>query len=207
MSPRSYYKRESGHNYPTFKYSEGTEWTFDIEIILEKIRINSVILAREHKRQYFHLKHILQYFRLPVIILSGVNSIISVGLQAYVSQSIISVSNCLLSLSCSIIGSIELYLGIQKQMENELISNKDYYLLSIEIYKILSLSPQNRPIKAKEFLEEKYTKYVNLIDKSNLLVKRLEDKLSPIPESLKTTFLPHDVEIQTQQDGDELVSV
>jgi len=90
-----------------------------------------------------------------------------------------------LSLLCSIIGSVELYMAIQKQMENELLSNKDYYLLSIEIFKILSLSPEHRPPRAKEFLEKKYTEYVNLIEKSNVLAKRIEDKLSPLPNNIK----------------------
>ena len=96
-----------------------SDWTQDIEIVLEQIRINSVLLSKEHKKRYFYLLQTLKYFRLPVILLSGVNSIISVGLQPYVNQGAISMMTCLLALLCSIVGSVELYLTIQKSMENE----------------------------------------------------------------------------------------
>ena len=158
-----------------------SDWTQDIENVLEQIRINSVLLNKEHKKRYFYLTEILRYFRLPVIILSGINSIISVGLQPYIQQGNISVMTCLLALSCSIIGSIELYLTIQKSMENELLSSKDYYILSIDIYKTLALSKDHRPMPAKEYLDEKYNEYVKLFENSNLLAKKITDKLNPLP--------------------------
>jgi hypothetical protein len=88
-----------------------------------------------------------------------------------------------LALVCSIVGSIELYLTIQKSMENELMASRDYYLLSIDIFKTLSLGREHRPIPAKEYLDEKYNEYVKLFENSNLLDKKLVDKLSPIQEN------------------------
>ena len=159
------------------------DWSNDIECVLESIRQNCVFLTTEHKKRYFSLNQTLKYFRLPVIILSGINSIISVGLQPYLQQGLISVSTCLLALICSVVGSIELYLTIQKSMENELLASRDYYVLSIDIYKTLSLIREHRPIPAKEYLEEKYNEYVKLFENSNLLNNKLIDKLSPIPEN------------------------
>jgi len=161
------------------------DWTTDIEFVLENIRVNCVVLAKEHKRQYFIFKDILQYFRLPLIIISGINSIVSVGLQPYVTQSIISMITCLLALICSIIGSIELYLAIQKSMENELTSQRDYYLMSVDIYKTLSLSREHRPVPAKDYLEKQYNSYCKLIENSNAIMKRLDDRLAPLPNSIK----------------------
>jgi hypothetical protein len=161
-----------------------SDWTTDIENVLEHIRINAVLLSKEHKKRYFYLTELLRYFRLPVIILSGINSIVSVGLQPYLQQGTISVMTCLLALICSIIGSIELYLTIQKSMENELLSSKDYYILSIDIFKTLALNKDHRPIPAKEYLDKKYEEYVKLFENSNLLSKRLADKLNPLPVDL-----------------------
>ena len=160
------------------------DWTTDIEGVLENIRINSVLLQKEHKKRYFVLKERLLYYRLPVIILSGINSIIAVGMQPYMEQPVISMTTCAISLICSIIGSIELYLAIQKGMELELSTSKEYYLLSIDIFKTLSLCKEHRPIPAKEYLEKKYEEYRKLMENSNLLTKKLEDKLSPLPEEL-----------------------
>ena len=163
------------------------DWTEDIERVLEKIRRNCVVLSNEHKTQYFHLKYILQFFRLPVIIISGINSVISVGMTGYMEQSAISITTCILALTCSIIGSIELYLAIQKGMENEFASQQSYYLLGVDIFKNLSLAREHRPIPAKEYLDKCYNEYVKLTENSNAVIKNLEDKLSPLPISIKPT--------------------
>jgi hypothetical protein len=160
------------------------DWTADIECVLENIRQNCVVLSNEHKTQYFYLKYILQFFRLPVIIISGVNSIVSVGFQPYLNQGAISITTCILALTCSIIGSIELYLAIQKGMEVSLVSQQSYYLLGVDIYKNLSLSQEHRPIPAKEYLERCYNEYVKLTESSNAIIKNLEDKLAPLPVPL-----------------------
>jgi hypothetical protein len=161
------------------------DWSEDIEIVLDNIRQNCVLLSKEHKFRYFTLKENLQYYRLPVIVLSGLNSIISVGLSEYVNQKVVSVITCLLALLCSVIGSIELYLAIQKGMESEMISQREYYLLSIDIFKTLNLSKQHRPVPAKEYLERMYSEYCRLIESSNAVAKALDDKLCPINPSLE----------------------
>jgi hypothetical protein len=159
------------------------QWTIDIESILEKIRTNSIQLSKAHKSRYFYLKHILLYFRMPIIVISGFSSIISVGFQAYIPQPQISIITCLLSLLCSIIGSIELYLAIQTQMESELISSKDFYLLSIDIFKMLALDPINRPIEGPNYLADKYKDYCEFFKKSNTISKRMNDTLLEIDKN------------------------
>lgn len=177
-------------------------WTPDIETVLDKIRINSVILSNAHKNKYFHLKQILRYFRLPVIIISGINSIVSVGLQPYVDQGIISIMTCLLALICSIIGSIELYLAIQKSMENELVVSKDYYILSVDIYKTLTLTKDHRPIPAKDYLDKKYNDYIKLFENSNLLVNTLSDKLNPLPQNMEIKMIKNISESDIKKEED-----
>lgn len=158
----------------------------DIELILENIRYNCVVMSEQHKKRFLALKGVLRYFRIPIIILSGVNSVISVGLQPYLEQGAISIITCLVSLLCGIIGSIELYLSIQTQMENELITSKEYYLLSIDIYKCLSLKISNRSIDLKAFMEEKFASYQKLIEKSNIIVCDITDRLTALPGTLFT---------------------
>jgi hypothetical protein len=184
-----------------------SDWTSDIESVLENIRVNSIMLSIEHKKKYFYLNEILRYFRLPVIIISGVNSIVSVGMQPYLSQNIISMITCLLALLCSIIGSIELYLTIQKSMENELLASKDYYILSIDIYKCLNLNKEHRPIPAKEYLDKKYNDYVKLFENSNLIAKKISDKLNPLPieiQSIISTNNLNSISNNTNKSDEEL---
>ena len=159
-------------------------WSDDIENVLENIRINCVLLSENHKKRYYLFKSYLKYFRIPLICLSAMNSIFAVGLQPYMIQSTISIINCLISLICGIITSIELYLAVQKQMENEFISSKNYYLLGIDIFKTLSLNREHRTIGGLVYLEEKYNEYCKLIESTNLTTKRIKDKLSPVEEKM-----------------------
>lgn len=156
---------------------EEESWTEDIEMIINNIRSNCVILSEYHKDEYIRLKSFLKYFRIPTIILAGFNSVISVGLQPYCDQKFISVINCILSLICGIITSMELYLSIQSSLENELITSKEYHILGLDIYKILTLHKDNRNIKGSIFLESVFNTYEKLIEKSSVLNKKINDKL------------------------------
>lgn len=156
------------------------DWNVKIELVLDSIRINSLYLSTKHKARYFSLSNSIKYYRLPIIILSGINSIVSVGLQQYVTQSTLSLTTSLISLLCSVIGSIELYLKKNARMEADLISYTQFYLLSIEIYKTLNLNKENRPIPAKEYLQKIFSEYTKLIESSNPLETEITDKLLPI---------------------------
>jgi hypothetical protein len=134
---------------------------------------------------------------LPVIILNGANSIIAVGLQPYATQGAISLSTSLIALTCGIIGSIELYFGIQKRLENDMISQRDYYLLSVDIFKTLSLNRENRPVPAKDFLEKSYNTYTKLIESSSTLSRVKGDKLIPIDFNIN--------DINENNDSNEIV--
>jgi len=141
------------------------------------------------------------WYRLPVIILNGANSIISVGLQPYADQGTISLTTSLIALTCGIIGSIELFLGVQKKLENDSISQRDYYLLSIDIHKTLALKPKNRPIPAKDYLEKSYNTYTKLIESSETLLKKIDDKLIPIDISVKDIDDEDEILVTTPNDS------
>jgi general stress protein CsbA len=152
----------------------------DIEIVLDKIRENCIILSDAHKQNYVTLKSTIKYYRVPAIIFSAMNVFASVGLQPYMQQGYISLITCGISLTTGIIVSIELFNDVQNIMEMELSSSKDFYILSIDIFRLLSLSRENRGVEMKKFLDEKYQLYCELFEKSTLLDKNMLDKLVPI---------------------------
>jgi len=165
------------------------DWDANIEKVLDNIRINSLYLSTKHKSRYFSLSNSIKWYRLPVIIMSGANSIVSVGLQEYIAQSILSLTVSLISLLCSIIGSIELYLKKNARMEADLISYTQYYLLSVEIYKTLTLLRTNRPIPAREYLQKIFNEYTKLIESSNPLENAITDKLLPVDMNKSNNIL------------------
>ena len=161
------------------------DWSDDIEDVLESIRSNAAIMSKHHKKNYLYYKGQLKYYRIPVIIISGFNSVIAVGLQPYMDQGLISASNCLLALICGIIGSIELFLGLQTSMESELIASRNFYLLAIDIYKTITLDRGRRMSSGKDYLEEKYSEYTKLFGNAQLLRCKMTDSLATTPLSNK----------------------
>ena len=157
-------------------------WTAEVEEILEKLRINCVNLSEYHRKRYYHFKGYGKYFRLPLIILASINSTASVGLQPLLEQPVISGITCLIGMMMGILSAYELYLGIQANMELELKQSKDFYTLSIDLFKTLSLRRENRGEEGKDYLNKKYSQYVKLVEASNLLKRKLSvDTLTTIP--------------------------
>lgn len=161
---------------------ENWENSTDIENILDKIRINSINLNKSHMTNYFYYKKLGKWFQIPTIILSSFNSVFSVGFT-YTSQENISSVSALISLIVSIINSIQLYLKIIENMEEEQEISKKYYTLSSDIYKILKLNKEHREGNSKEILNEYYNQYIELLNKSNLLNNNsYSDKLLILPK-------------------------
>jgi hypothetical protein len=179
--------------------SPESNWSQDIETILESIRKNSVVMSNKHRSQFFLLNSYLKYFRLPTIILSGINSVASVGLVSYVKQEHVSLITCLISLTTGIITSIELYLGLEKNANNELEKSRDFYILAVDIYKTLQLRRENRNIDGSTYLEQCLSTYNKLFENSNVLSKFITDKLTNIDVDL--------FEIQEDNNNDKLLNV
>ena len=157
------------------------KWTVDIDLILDSIRHNSILLSEYHRTQYFLLQKKLKYFRIPVIVVSSFSAFFNFGLQPYLDQNSVATICSMMSLFAGLLGSLELYLQIQKKMENELMNSKDYYLNAIDIYKVIRLERKNRNGDGKTYLEERYNIYRKLIEGSSLLIENseLSDFLTP----------------------------
>ena len=172
------------NNRDNLSSTSSLDWSSDVDIILERIRCNSIILSDYHKQNYFYLHSRLKYFRIPVIIISAFASVFNIGLQPFIDQGWISIICCLMSLITGLIGSIELFLQIQKRMESDLTYSRDYYLLAIDIYKVLSLDPDNRNGEGGTFLDDKFNIYRKMVENSNILDKKIMDQLTPIDTRL-----------------------
>jgi len=150
--------------------------------ILDKIRINSIVLSNEHKRKYFCLAKKIKWFRIPVIVLSALGSLFGFGLSPFLQQSVISEICSVLSLIVGLIGSLELFLGLNTKMENELLHSKELYLFAIEIQKTLLLDVEHRHCDGMIYLEDRFMMYSKFIQDSYLLECRIIDTLTPLPK-------------------------
>ena len=171
-------------------YNWISTWTDSMDNILNKIRINIIHMSDLHNKRYHTYKFYFMLFRMPLILLSAINSFSAVALQRFTSQENISLINALISLFCGVLTSVELLINIQKKMEIELASEKDYYKLSIEIFKVISLNKDKRMMDGKTFLDQKCNDYIKLVESSDS-IKFSEyiflDELAPTPENINDT--------------------
>jgi len=156
---------------------DSTSWTKDIEDTLERLRIVCLVRSKYHKNNYYKMLNLLKYFRIPIIILSGLNSVFNIALTSFMTQIEISLLCCFISLFTGLIGSIELFLQIQTNMENDLLNSKEYYLIAIDICKTLQLDRKNRNHNARAYLDDKFSIYSKLVESSVILDKNINNEI------------------------------
>ena len=87
-------------------------------------------------------------------------------------------------------------------MELELTTSKDFYTLSTNIYKTISLNTENRGVDGIAFLNTCFQEYSELVQKSSMLRKKINDKMVPhkigllesiynLPSHLTGDMIPH----------------
>jgi hypothetical protein len=173
-------KREEASLEAPSETSTVDHWSDDVENVLHDIRSNCDIMSKHHKDAYLNLQSSLVYFRVPLIVLSALNSVFSVGLGAYLAQQTVSTINCLVSLCCACISSIELFLQIQKKLEVELSSYQGFYLLGSKISATLKLERPHRDPEGIPFLNSCISDYNNLFEQAIVNGAAYEDRLVDI---------------------------
>lgn len=167
-------------------------WHLEIEENLKKISVNCSQQCEICKKNYIELLEQQKYFSIPIIVISGLNSIFAVGLNSYMGQSSVSVINCILSFFVSVVQSIGLYLNIAKRIEINMTSYRNFYLLSLKINNILSLKRSQREENdGHRFLDECIAEYEGIFTTMNITKDPIDDKLIEINElkiDLKTTI-------------------
>ena len=153
--------------------------------ILENVRINSVNLSEYHRKRYYHFKSYAKYFDLPILFLSSFSASFLMGANVYLDQNTINLAGCIFNTCITIISSIKMYLNINDNMKSEHDISKKFYALAIDIYKVLSLNPEERGESGLSYLNKQYNQYSKLVESSNLLKSRFKtDQLVVIPPNL-----------------------
>ena len=134
-------------------------WNDEIIKILNNVRVNSLNLSEYHRRNYFSYRELSKYFDIPVIITSTLAGSFSVGASSYLDQGLISVVSCGVSMFITIL-SVVVYLNISDNLQSESDMARKFYVLSLEIYKIINLPDEKRGINSSDFLNAKYNQYI-----------------------------------------------
>lgn len=148
-----------------------------MEDILNNIRKNCIVLSKKHTQNYMYYKDTSKYFKIPIIVLSVFSGSFAVGSDVFLHQELISVVSCSISMVITIISSIELYMRIIDQLEVNRDLSVKYKVLSLDIYKILSLPVDQRGIDTLVYLNEAYSSYIKLIESSDIMPIGSKDNL------------------------------
>jgi hypothetical protein len=149
---------------PSTLDSDVSSWTPDILKMLENLLLNANNFKESQRKHIFLLSYQLNFFKLPLIILSALNSVFSIGLSEFLQQQTVSVLNCLISLLITVIGSVELYLAIQKKLEIRVQSYHQFESLCCKIAATLRLDAVNRSGTGPAFLQEILNEYKAALD-------------------------------------------
>ena len=155
-------------------------WTDDQEDVLKNISHNAGCMSEHHKTKYNELVRSLSFFKIPVIVLSSLGGIFSAGLSNYTNQETVSTITCLISFIVSTISSVELFLSIQRRSDQELISYKQFYALSVKINTTLLLDKKRRQTEGDTFLTQVLGEYNSLFEAAGVNGLGDNDKLIQI---------------------------
>ena len=143
------------------------KWNHEIISLLDKIRINSYTLSEKHRKRFLEFSSASKYFDLPVIVCSVFSS--SFGSLGSVPIQKTTLITTAISMFIAIITSIKLYLNLASNITDEIGLSKDFYILSVNIFKIMNLKECDRHLDPLEFLNTSYGQYIKLIESSALL--------------------------------------
>jgi len=144
-----------------------TPWNPEIISILDKIRINSYTLSEKHRKRFIQFSGQTKYFDVPIIVCSVFSS--SFGSLGTVPIQKTQLITTAISMFIAIITSIKLYLNLASNITSEISLSKEFYILSVNIFKIMNLNPKDRHLDPLEFLNSSYNQYIKLIESSSLL--------------------------------------
>jgi hypothetical protein len=164
-------------------------WSQPVDSLLDKIRLNAVYLTNRHINNHLYYKNCSKYFEIPTIVLSVFSGTFSVGSDGFLNQELISIVSCSISMLITILTSIKLYMKIQENSTQEQELAVSFKTLALDIFKIISLPEEDRGIDGLIHQNKIYGKYVNLVEKPQILNKfNQKDQLLVIdPKSLITS--------------------
>lgn len=129
-------------------FPEEAEWNDDFEDILQAVRLNSEHLSLHHQKQYVRFKILIRCFRIPTILLSSVAAVVSAGFLNFIGLDQSLATSCILNLIISTLAGLELFLGVERNMAQELQAHRAYLGLAYTTAGLLRLTRDNRPANA-----------------------------------------------------------
>jgi len=191
---------------------DDSRWNKKQEDYLKNLKKSCDQLYKYFNQSYFDNKYYLYFFKIPIIVLGSFNGLSSVGLQDFVKQEYISLTNAIISVGISIISSIELFIGLSTDMNASKTSAAAFKRLSLDIGKELSVPRKEREFTGIVFLNQCYSRYVEILGNSIAIKKSFKkdylslEKVKQLTSSVNNQASDEEIESKTDESEEKSVS-
>lgn len=149
-------------------------WTKNQVEFLHKLKSQCLEYSEFNRKQVKKYTTTNTHFNIPILVLSGLNSFVALGLQPFVKQEYISIINSVLSLTCGILSSTALYMKYNEKINICVSCSHDLNDLHATIFKELSLDEDSRSMDGKDFCNKMFDEYTKIMQKHLVPKKHIQ---------------------------------
>jgi hypothetical protein len=149
-------------------------WTKSQLDFLHKLKAQCLEYGEFNRKQVNKYTTTNTHFNIPILVLSGLNSFVALGLQPFVKQEYISIINSVLSLTCGILSSTALYMKYNEKINTCVSCSHDLNDLHATIFKELSLDEDSRSMDGKDFCNKMFDEYTKIMQKHLVPKKHIQ---------------------------------
>lgn len=146
---------------------QNIEWQDNEEVFLRKLHIETYQLYLFWNKKSKKYRKSFIRFNIPLIFFNAINGIIALVLTQYISQTYVSQINAIISISSSIMGSLNILLKINDKYGNSLLTASKFHRLSIKISKELNLTKEKRLLSGKDFVNQCIDEYNSIFENAD----------------------------------------
>jgi len=140
-------------------------WTTNQVIFLNKLKLQCLEYSEFNRKQVKKYTTTNTHFNIPILVLSGLNSFVALGLQNFIKQDYISITNSILSLTCGILSSTALYMKYNEKINTCIACSHELNDLHATIFKELCLDENSRSMDGKDFCNKMFDEYTKIMQK------------------------------------------
>jgi hypothetical protein len=155
-------------------------WNENHELLLESLQKSCFRLSKEYKQKYFKLRDKLQWYRIPIIIISSIGGFLSLSNSGYIPQLYnkwVSLFVGFTNLTVTIISLIESFKKIDTRMNGSYTTYVNFQKLHDEISIIKRIPPNERDTNGNDTVNNLFSKYETFFADAPIIRKLINDDI------------------------------
>lgn len=147
---------------------DGLDWV-GVNKSLKRLKDSCKTQHRLYVNAYLEYRRLRVWYETPVIVFSGINSVLIAGGNGFIKPEIVNIMTCMLALVVGIIQSVRTFLRVDSSAEDCLTTYRDLFRLYRDLVIMLDLPVSARKVDPDKFLQDKKAEYDKIMDSANIL--------------------------------------